>query len=269
MGLKSSYMGSSWQALRSLGAAFCSMYPKHNPVGVQRVDMRWAVEREPSCQKILSSTYGTCVFGDIMELDSKKPNLYCHTHKKHCPLHVPKTKGRISADYINAWVSTKMPTLVWSWVIFQHRTLYWMCWCKPYVAIWFTMLHQGTRVNLTGLGYAKNMLASKRLSLNTSMPCMILTYTYICCFGPYDAIPARSTLHTFLFDGAWPGWGRWGVQSTWKILLGSWIISWCCNLRECPWVHHERTHPTWAGVLLGQWGHANRSQDLRPWMCPC
>lgn len=139
------------------------MFPKHN-LGVQRVEMRWAVEREPSCQKILSSTYGTCVFGDIMDLGKTKTMLYCHTHKKYCPLHVPNVKGRFSADQMSELGQRYNTDLIMGYIFRSNRTILLdELVCKPWLMIWFTMLHQGTRVNLTGLGYAKNMLPSQNL----------------------------------------------------------------------------------------------------------
>ena len=84
------------QALLSLQAAATKMFPSR-PFGGRHVDMRWGVEIEESCQKILAGTYGTCCFHDIMTLGCGKKTAWCTTHKNFCNVSVPKQHDRISA----------------------------------------------------------------------------------------------------------------------------------------------------------------------------
>jgi hypothetical protein len=86
-----------YQALLSLESAAKKMFPSSKPLGGRHVDMRWGVEIEESCQKILAGTYGTCCFHDIMSLGRGKKTSWCTTHKNFCPVSVPKQHGRISA----------------------------------------------------------------------------------------------------------------------------------------------------------------------------
>lgn len=60
--------------------------------------MRWGVEREKSCQTILSGTYKSCCFDDVMKLGSGTQNLFCTTHQQRCPLSIPRSRDRISAE---------------------------------------------------------------------------------------------------------------------------------------------------------------------------
>lgn len=53
--------------------------------GGHHATLLFACERDRHCQEVLSRTYGTCVFPDVMQYGAKKTHLNCMTHGKMCP----------------------------------------------------------------------------------------------------------------------------------------------------------------------------------------
>ena len=83
----------------SLEAATVGELGKPN---IDHVRIHWGCERDKHCQDVLASTYGTCVFTDVMHMATKAERLYCSTHNRMCKCGVPAERGRSLASNAHA-----------------------------------------------------------------------------------------------------------------------------------------------------------------------